>query len=187
MSRKVHSTIDKLPPDLKRTLVSMIVDNEWPKDFDRDDYKGNPRYEDMAAYCVLKGKKISRSAIGRFAGRLRTLTRMRQAGVITREVMEDVTDEKASKTQKAVAEMITAVAIEFISGQGDLNDKELKNLAKAMRDCTAIAINSDQYTRNQLQTKVQAATDSTKEKLTKAGVDRKLIKGIIDEHLGVVK
>ena len=41
--------------------------------------------------------------------------------------------------------------------------------------------------REQLARKVEAAAKSTKKKLTKAGVNRKLIQEIIDEHLGVVK
>lgn len=184
--RRTHSTIDKLPAGLRETLTAMLVDNFWPDDFEGH-YDGKPRYEDLVAYCRLKGFNVSESAIGRFGKRMRMLARMKQAGVITREVMADIDDEKASATQKAVAEMITATTIDFITDHDKFGAKEIKDIAKAMKDCTAIAINADKYIREQISKKVTAAADSTKKKLTKAGVDRKLIQEIIDEHLGVVK
>ncbi len=195
--RRTHSVIDKLPADLRESLTRMIVDNEWPDDFPKEkmlgfkagdkDPQGNPRYIDCVVYCKHKGHTVSESAIGRFGARLRTLARMKQAGVITREVMKDINNEKASQTQKAVAEMITAITIEFVSSHDKFDAKEIKDVAKAMKDCTAIAINADKYIREQIEAKVKAAAESTKKKLTKAGVDRKMIQGIIDEHLGVVK
>lgn len=195
--RRTHSVIDKLPADLREAVTRMIVDNEWPDDFPKEkmvgfskkekDPQGNPRYVDCVVYCKLKGHPVSESAIGRFGARLRTIARMKQAGVITREIMSDLNNEKASQTQKAVAEMITAITIEFVSSHDNFGAKEIKDVARAMKDCTAIAINADKYIREQIEAKVKAATDSTKEKLTKAGVDRKMIQEIIDEHLGVVK
>jgi len=188
MTRRTHSSIDKLPGDLRDALMRMIVDGCWPADMKpTDDYDGKPRYEDMVAYCTLHGCVVSSSSIGRWAARLRTITRMRQAGIITRDVMKDLTDEKASATQKAVAEMITAVTVEFISKQDDYSAKEICDVAKAMKDCTAIAINSDKYTREQYAKKIAVAAANTEAKLSKAGVDRKLIQEIIDEHLGVVR
>ena len=185
--RRTHSSVDKLPKDLRNDLVQMIVDGLWPVDCIRDDYKGNPRYEDVVSYCKQKGFEISESAVGRFGMRMRTLSRMRQAGVITRQVMADLTDENASQTQKAVSEMITALTIEFISSNDNFGAKEIKDVARAMKDCASVAITSDKYVRERIQKKVEAATSSTKDKLTKAGVNRKLIQDIIDEHLGVVK
>ena len=184
--RRTHSSIDKLPALLKDELVRMLVDNEYPVEF-QGDKSGTPKYEDLVAYCSQRGQKVSMSAIGRFGMRMRTITRMKQAGVITREVMKDLTDEKASATQKAVAEMITAVGIEFISSNDNLSAKEISDMAKAIKDCAAVAINADKYIREQLTRKIQNAADSTKDKLTKAGVDRKKIQEIIDEFLGVVK
>ncbi|MFA5553475.1 MAG: phage protein Gp27 family protein [Phycisphaerae bacterium] len=195
--RRVHSVIDKLPADLRETLTRMIVDNYWPGDFPfgkgfgfgdaAEEPKGNPRYEDLVTYCVSKGYSVSLSSVGRFGKRMRILARMKQAGAITREIMADINAEKASATQKAVAEMITATTIEFITDHDDFSAKELRDVAIAMKDCTAIAINADKYTREQLDGKIQKAAASTKETLTKANVDRKLIQEIIDEHLGVVK
>ena len=195
--RRTHSVIDKLPDSLRDALTRMIVDNEWPDDFPKEkmpgfgtgekDLQGNPRYIDCVTYCEHKGHKVSESAIGRFGARLRTIARMKQAGVITREVMSDLNNEKASQTQKAVAEMITAITIEFVSSHDNFGAKEIKDVAKAMKDCTAIAINADKYIRQQIEAKVKSAAESTKEKLTRAGIDRKMIQEIIDEHLGVTK
>lgn len=182
---RTHSTIDKLPADLRETLTRMIVDNEWPADFPLP-HEGSPRYEDLVVYCQHEGHKISESAIGRFGMRMRTLARMKNAGVIVRDVMKDLTAEKASATQKAVAEIITAQIIEFAS-EKKLSAKEIQNTARAVKDCTQVSINADKYIREQIATKVAAAAGSTKKKLSKAGVDRKLIQEIIDEQLGVVK
>lgn len=186
-----------MPADLREQLTRMVVDGEWPDDFpkreafgfkgERSELQGTPTYDDMATYCEHRGHKVSRSAIGRFGMRMRMLSRMREAAKVTREVMADLSDENASQTQKAVAEMITATAIEFVSSQDSFGAKEIKDLAKAMKDCTAIAINSDKYVREQIQKKVATAARSTEKKLRKAGVNRKLIQEIIDEHLGVVK
>ena len=196
-NRRAHSSIDRLPADLRDALTRMIVDNEWPADFpfelratlvpDEKGSWGNPRYEDLVAYAKFKGFQISESSIGRFGMRMRTLARMKQAGVITRDVMKDLTNEKASETQKAVAEMITATAIEFISDHDKFGADEIRDVAKAMKDCTAIAINADKYIREQLSKKIATAAASTKDKLSKAGVPTKLIQEIIDEHLGVTK
>jgi hypothetical protein len=194
--RRTHSTIDKLPGRLRDVLTRMLVDNEWPDDFPRDkafgfkgkaaELTGRPRYEDLVTYCEHKGFKVSQSAIGRFGMRMRNLARMKSAGVIVRDVMKDLTAEKASATQKAVAEIITAQVIEFAS-ENNLTAKEIQNIARAVKDCTHVSISADKYIREQLGKKVEAAAKSTKKKLTKAGVNSALIQEIIDEHLGVVK
>jgi len=186
MTRRTHSSIEALPVTLQDSLTRMLVDNIWPADFPAA-HKGNPRYSDLARYCSHKGFEASKSAIGRFGIRMRLLARMRQAGVIVRDVMKDLTAEKASETQKAVSEMITAQTIEFIATRQKLTSKQIKEIAAAMRDCTQVSINADKYIREQLAAKIRTATESTKTKLNKAGVDRKLIQEIIDEHLGVVK
>lgn len=188
--RRTHSSIDKLPAAFREILTRMIVDNEWPDDFPIGtdaDLNGKPRYEDLVAYCKASLFNVSLSSVGRWALRIRTLARMKQAGLITREIMSDLNAEKASATQKAVAEMITAVAIEFITSTESMDANELKNVARAMKDCTAIAINADKYVRDQIEKKSQAAAVNTQAKLQKAGVDRKLIQEIIDEHLGITK
>ena len=183
---RTHSSSDRLPQERRQLLTRMGCDNEWPDDF-TGPREGNPRYDDMLDYCRQKGYRVSASAVGRFGMRMRTLSRMKTAGLITREVMADLTDEKASQNQKAVAEMITATMIEFVADNEAFNAKEIRDIAKAVKDCTAVSISSDKYVREQLTRKLQKADASTKTKLTEAGVERKLIQEIIDEHLGVVK
>lgn len=184
--RRTHSSIDRLPKELKDTLMRMVVDNEYPYDY-QGEQDGAPTYDDMVEYCRRQGHKTSRSAIGRWAMTMRTIGRMKQAGVITREIMADINDEKASQSQKAVVEMITAVAIEFVASNEDFSAKDIKDVAKAMKDCTLVAINSDKYVRDTYAKKIEAAAKSTESKLTKAGVDHKLIQEIMDEHLGITK
>jgi hypothetical protein len=100
--------------------------------------------------------------------------------------MSDLTAEKATETQKAAAEMITARVLELVCTD-ELSSRQAKEVAAAVRDCTSVSMKADQYIREQIGKKLEASAKSTKAKLSKAGVDRKLIQEIIDEHLGVVK
>lgn len=184
--RRAHSSIDRLPRDLQETLRRMIVDNEFPFDF-VGVQEGKPKYEDLVDYCRQFGHKVSPSAVGRYGRQMRTMARMKEAGVLAREVMSSKDTENASQTQKAVAEMLTAIVIETAANDEDLTPKQLRELACTVKDCTAIAIKSEEYVRSQVEKKALAAAESTKSKLTKAGVDRKLIQEIIDEHLGIIK
>lgn len=186
MERRVHSSIDKLPLDLQQALARMLIDNEWPDDFPRRKV-GKPRYKDLLVYAMHRGFYVSASTMGRFGIRMRMLARMKQAGVIVRDVMKNLTAEKASETQKAVAEMITASTIDFIASTDKMTSKQIKEIAQAISACTQISINADKYIREQISKKVSVAAESTRKKLDAAGVDRKLIQEIIDEHLGVVK
>lgn len=185
--RRTHSTIDTLPAELRETITAMIVDAVWPEDFPHPpDYSGKPRYEDVVTYCQLQGSNVSSSAVGRWAKQLLSLELLRTRAVIVRGVMKNITEEKAPETQKAAAEMITARVLELVCTD-ELTARQAKEVAAAVRDCTAVSIKADQYIRDQIGKKIQASAKSTKAKLTKAGVDRKLIQEIIDEHLGVVK
>jgi len=182
--RRTHSTIDKLPTVLREAITRMLVDNEWPDDCGAV-VKGTPRYEDVVSYCKFKGYVVSESAVGRFGMRMRTLSRMKQAGVITREIMADLTNEKASQTQKACAEMITAVAIEFVAGHDDLNSKQISDVAKAMKDCTAIAINADKYIRDQIDKKIKAADKSISDIAVKKKIPDDVLKMIKEQVYGI--
>jgi len=184
-NRRTHSSLDRLPASLRDELVRMLVDNEYPIEF-RGDKTGNPKYEDMVAYCVQRGHKVSKSAIGRFSMKMRTITRMKQAGIITREVMKDLTNEKASANQKAVAEMITAVGIEFISSREDFEADEIRDISKAIKDCAAVAIASDKYTREQLSVKVKNADKAITELAGKKQISPEVLKQIREQVYGIV-
>jgi len=183
--RRTHSTLDRLPADLRQTITEMLVDNLWPADAYHIT-EGNPRYEDVAAYCAAKGFTISESAVGRFGIRMRNLATLKQAGIIVRDVMSDMTAEKATELQKATSQIITAKVIEFAS-EGKLKAKEIANIAQAVKNCTRVSIDADKYIAAQVKEKSRIAAESTRKKLTKAGVNKKLIQEIIDEHLGVTK
>ncbi len=83
--------------------------------------------------------------------------------------------------------MATALVLKFMVSDDDFNSKQLKEVSQAIRDLAQVSIKADQYIREQLEKKIAAAAKSTKKKLTKAGVNRKLVQEIIDEHLGVTK
>ena len=184
--RRTHSSIDRLPAGLRDTLTRMIVDNEWPADF-KGAVKGKPRYEDLVGYCSQKGCVVSLSAVGRFGKRMRMLSRMKQSGLIVRDVMQDLNAEKASETQKAVAEMITAVTIDFVSEHENFGAKEIRDISKAIKDCTSVAISADKYVREQLDKKVKAADKSIADIGRKKKIDPEVLKLSREQVYGIVK
>ena len=184
--RRTHSSLDNLPAALQKALEAMLVDNTWPQDYPHKK-SGKPKYSDLEKYCMHKGYPVSKSAIGRFGVRMRTLAKMKEAGLIVRSVMEGLDSENASQTQKAVAELLTARAIELAASEKNLTAKQLKEVSQAMRDCAGISIKADQYRQQQLKQKAEKAASNTKEKLTKAGVDRAKVQEIIDDILGITK
>lgn len=186
--RRTHSSIDKLPKDLRDIITAMVVDHAWPSDYPGKDpeYNGNPRYEDIVAYCLHCGHKISLSAVGRWAKRLVVFERMKTAGAIARDVMTGLTDDQASKTQKAAAEIITAQIIE-LAASSEMSAKDIKSLATAVRDCTSVAMKADTYMRDQAKEKAKAVAASAGKKLKAAGVDRKKAQELIDDILGITK
>lgn len=185
IKRRTHSLIDKLPAALRDALTRMVVDNEWPAAF-AGEHEGSPRYEDCVLYCTGQGYSVSKSSIGRFANRMKLLARMRQAGVIVRDVMKDLTREKASETQKAVAEMITAQTIDFISSQDGMSAKEIMDVSRAIKDCTAVSISADKYIRDQLTVKAEAAVEKVIELGKKKNLDSRTLKMIREEIYGIV-
>lgn len=185
VKRRTHSLIDNFPAALREAVTRMLVDNEWPGDFPGE-HSGTPKHEDCVLYCVTQGYAISMSSIGRYAARMKLLARMKQAGIIVRDVMKDLTKEKASETQKAVAEMITAQAIDFISSRDNMSAKEIMDISRAIRDNTQVSINADKYIREQLKEKAEAAVEKVVEIAKKKNLDSRTLKMIREQIYGIV-
>jgi len=183
--RRAHSSIDKLPAGLRDVLTRMIVDNEWPADF-KGEQEGSPRYEDLVAYCKQKGFTVSKSAIGRFGMQMRTISRMKSAGLIARETMAGLTGEDAPKTQKAAAEMATALALEFMASSDDFTSKQLKDVCQAIRDCAQVSIKADQYIREQIKEKAEKADKAIASLGKKKKIDPEVLKQIREEVYGII-
>jgi len=188
--RRIHSSIDSLPKELKDALQRMVVDNTWPGDY-AGPKVARPTYENMAAYIRQKGGSLSVHAIGRFARRLRTIARMKEAGQVVRDTMNNLAGENASVTQKAAAEMVTAHILEFLVEGKDLDSRALAEVARAVKDSTAVVLAADKYGRERMAEKLQ----QTKKEI--AGIKppkridpetlrtiREQVYGIIDTHLG---
>jgi hypothetical protein len=185
-NRRTHSVLDQLPAALRVTITSMVTDDQWPADFKGQRYDGRPRYEDVVAYCRQFGFEVSKSAVGRWAKRLRMLSKMKTAGMIARDVMSDLTAEKASATQKAAAEMITAHIIEFAAENADLSSRQIKEVAQAVRECTAVSINADKYIHDQLNAKAQKAEQEISKIAKKKKIDPETLKAIREQIYGIV-
>lgn len=188
MARRSHSTIDKLPAELKADIDSMLIDNDWPDGFDGpDDWQGNPRYEDVVEYAKLKGHSLSLSAVGRYGQRVKTLARMKRAGLIAREAMSGLDDSNASQTQKAAAEMITAHMIELVSNSDQLNALEIKNVSTAIKNCTDVAVKADEYIRQRMEAKAKVAVGKVEEIARKQQIDAETLKIIKEQIYGIVE
>ncbi len=164
--------------------MRMAVDNVWPEDW-LGKKDGKPTYDDMVLYCSTQDCVVSRSAIGRWAKRMQVYERMKTAGTIAREVMEGLSDENATQTQKAAAEIITAQIIE-LSVSENLNAKEIANVAKAAKDCTAVAMKADTYIRDRAKAKAEAAVKKITKIATKKKIDPEVLKQIREEVYGIV-
>ncbi|HOT73746.1 MAG TPA: DUF3486 family protein [Anaerohalosphaeraceae bacterium] len=184
MTRRTHSSIDTLPADLRSRLTAMLTDGQWPADWTgpRD---GKPTYDDLAEYCRRCGHRISRSAVGRWAKGLLAYERMRSAAQIARQVMSGLSEENASETQKAAAEIMTAQIIDLLSAE-ELSPKEISLVSSAIRDCTQVALKADQYLRSRLAEKAASAEKTIAKELRKK-VDPETLKIIREQIYGIVQ
>ena len=184
--RRTHSSIDKLPEPLRAALTRMIVDHEWPADFPGE-HEGNPRYEDCALYCITQGLSVSKSAIGRWGKGLRVIEIMKTANLIAGKMMANMMGEDAPKAQKGAAQMMTALALDFMVTHEDLGAKEMKDVAQTIRDCTQVAINADKYIRNQIAERIKTADTKITTIAKKKNIDPEVLKRIREEVYGIIK
>lgn len=182
--RRTHSSIDTLPAEIREQLIRMVVDNEWPAGFSGGE--GAPRYEDCCEWLRSRGQTISLSALGRWAVKMRLMARLRQSSELVRTVMADLTAENAAQTQKAAAEMITAITIDFAAQNESWNASDIRQVARAMRDCGAIAIQADEYVRGQVEKKTKAADRAITELAGKKKIDPETLKAIREQVYGIL-
>ena len=188
MTRRVHTSIDLLPTDLRSTLTAMVVDAQWPEDWPADtlgETQGKPIYLDLVHYAAHKGHTLSLSAVGRWAKTLLVFEKFKTTGAIAREICKGMSDEKASATQKAAAEIITAQVIDLASGE-DLTSKQIREVATAIRDCTSVAMQADQYIRKQLAEKAKTADVAIAAIVKKKRIDPETLKLIREQIYGIV-
>jgi len=189
MSRRVHSSLDNLPAPLRDALTRMVVDNAWPQDWDVKNYglaPGKPRYEDLVSYCKQKGFEISKSAIGRWAEQLKVFTLMKSSGLMARDVMAGLTEENAPKTQKAAAEMATALLLKLMVSGDDFTSKQLKEVSQAIRDLAQVSIKADQYIREQVKAKAEKADKAITTLGKKKKIAPEILKQIREEVYGII-
>ncbi len=184
-ARRTHSSIDNLPGELQKALSAMLVDNLWPADFDGKK-TGKPKYIDLEKYCRQKSFEVSKSSIGRFGIRMRVMAKRKEAGLIVREVMGGLDAENASQTQKAVAELLTARAIE-IAAEKNLNPKQLRDMSTAMRDCAGVSIKADEYRQKQIKQNAEKAVKNIEAIGAKKKIPQEVLDQIREEIYGISK
>ncbi|HAL45478.1 MAG TPA: hypothetical protein DCP47_06150 [Phycisphaerales bacterium] len=182
--RRTHSSIDTLPAALQKALEAMLVDNQWPADYAAKK-TGKPKYGDLERYCRQHNFEISKSAIGRFGLRMRTLAKMKEAGLIVRSVFDGLDAEHASQTQKAVAELLTARAIE-LAAEKSLNSKQIREVAGAMRDCAGVSIKADTHRQAQQKKKADEAAKNIEALADKKQISPETLKIIREQIYGIV-
>jgi hypothetical protein len=193
MSRRVHSTIDQLTPDLRETLTRMVVDADWPEDFPFEDMpdgdklkNAKPRYVDMVLYCLRKGSPVSLSALGRWAKGLQVFERMRTAAGLAKQIMADIKDENASASHKAAAEIITAQIIDMAASD-DLKPKDLSMIAQAVKANAETVMRADRYEREQIKAKAAEAEKVITDIAKKKNIDPETLKAIQEQIYGIIK
>lgn len=192
-TRRTHSTIDLLPKELVETLRGMVVNNEWPADYEGEKI-GKPHYIGMQGYVVQKGYQVSVAAVGRFARRMRTVSQMSNAASTVRDVMNNLSGEAVSATQKAAAEMLTAHILEYLTDGSELSSEDIRDVALALKTSTSVVLKADKYMRLRLAEKVESMKrdvgaikpNKTISRETLQAI-REQVYGIIDDHLGINK
>jgi len=182
--RRTHSTIDTLPADLRSTITAMVTDNAWPADWPHES-TGHPTYDDIVTYCQLHGQTISRSAVGRWAANLRTMTRYRQYGELAKRVMADM-DGDASVAQKAAAEMLTSVLIEYLANRDSFDPRDMKHMGDAISACNRIAIQADKHHAAAVAAKAQKADKAIKGIAKRKNLDPETLAYIRQQVYGIV-
>jgi len=164
----------------------MVVDGFWPDDYPGEK-EGTPTYDNMVEFCIFQGHSVSRSAVHRWAKGLLVMERMATAGLIARKTMANMTGEDAPKTQKAAAEMMTAVLLDFMVSNEKISSKQINEVSQAIRNCAQVSINADKYIRTQIAEKVKAADAKIKTIATKKKIDPDVLKQIREEVYGIIK
>ena len=187
MAKRTHSTIDKLPADLRETITRMVTDGLWPDGFDNEaERHGTPTYGDIVVYCQRKGFDVSHSAVGRWGKKLQVFELLRSRAEIVRSVMiEGDNTADFSDTQRAAADLISARILETACSS-ELTTKQTKELAAAAKDCADIRIKTDQY-RSQIEARIKTATTKLKTEITDTVILKKVQDAFDDIMLGIRK
>jgi hypothetical protein len=117
---------------------------------------------------------------------MRTLAKMKETGLIVRSVMEGLDGENASQTQKAVAELLTARAIE-IASEKKLNSKQIREMSQAMKDCGTVSIQAEKFKQDQLKQKAEKAAKNIQTLVDKKQLSPETLKIIREQIYGIVK
>ena len=188
---RVHSSLDRLPKRLSRAIDSMYIDNKWPTDF-QGPKSGKPRYVDIVEYCRQQGHQVHISSVGRHCRQLTAYYRMKEAGVTVRHAMQGHDEAQASATQKAGAEMLTAMIIKHLTAKEDFTAKELKQLSAAIGDCNHVVLAHEKYVKELARKQIKTDLQKVKGLHSRKQIDPETLKaireqvyGIVDDHLGL--
>lgn len=161
----------------------MLLEEQWPTDF-APGHDGKPRYEDVAAYCQAKGVEISPASLCRWYKRRQAVRLLQDKAEIVKNTMHELTDQNASETQKAAVELITAQAFNAVL-DGDLNPKQIGDLARAIKDCASVAIQADRYIRDRIAEKAKAADVAITDLAARKKLDPETLKTIREQVYGI--
>ena len=188
--RRVHSTIDKLPPDLVNAVMAMGIRGQWPDDCEQT-RPGKPYYADIVAYVKQKGHKAHRDAIGRFIRRQRKYEPDADATERVRQAILHADTEKTLELQRAAAELLSGHLLEYLVGAEDLSPEDMRDLAQANKVAGATAIAIDKYVQQVLADRAEKMKKSVRSIRAKRGLSPEVLReikekvyGIMDDHLG---
>lgn len=188
-TRRTHSSLDSLPRDVKLTIDRMLIDGDWPDDHSGKSLGlaegGKPTYANVVEYLGRVGYKFSHSAVGRYAKPLVFFARYRESAAFAADIMSEAKSNAQGQTQKAVAEMATAMLIDALASGDKLSPKEMSLICSAVKDCTQVAIKADQYKQQQFEAKTKALAESV-EKTYKKEIAPETMKLIREQIYGII-
>lgn len=169
----------------------MYIDNKWPADY-QGPKNGKPRYEDMVEYCRQRGFTVHMSSIGRHCRRLKVYNKMKEASLTVRQAMKGYDGAQASVTQKAGAELLTALIIEHLTAKETFTVKEWKQLSDAISDCNQVVLAHEKYIKELARKQIKTDLQKVKGLHSRKQIDPETLKtireqvyGIADDHLGL--
>lgn len=120
MTRRKHSKVSQLPPEVVEAVNKLLV-------------TPGVTYDQVVAWLEEKGHQVSRASVGRygkdFMGRLE---RMREIRDKARAIVEDNADRPSTEMAEAATDMAMALIMETLTTLDDLEGQKVTELLKVL-------------------------------------------------------
>ncbi len=119
MTRRAHSKIERLPPEIKRAVNDLLV--------------GGATYDQIVAWLREKGEAISHSAVGRYGkGFDVKLQNLRLAREQAQAIVSQIGDRPATELQEAAQQLAVQKLLEHLLEVGSFEELKTKDVFQAV-------------------------------------------------------